>query len=288
MRVAFVGCKGTLTASSNRRIDAYEHDAEFRVLRPFFAERGDELIEVDWRKLDLAQPSFDLLFIRTVYDYTRHVGEFNKFLDTTAAQVSTANDPAIVRWNMDKHYLNELAGKGLPVIESRFIERPTKLAHLYAELRADDLVVKPTFGNSGLGQARYRKAESDPDTLIENGLFVQPFMSSVVNAGEISMIFIGGAFSHALIKQCGPGEYRVHKEYGGTEQPYKPSAAEIELAGQFIDALPARPLACRVDFIRDGKGLLLMELEAIEPFLFPHHEPAFCERVYAACKSFLE
>jgi glutathione synthase/RimK-type ligase-like ATP-grasp enzyme len=288
MRVAFVGCEGTLTTSKNRRIDAYEHDVQFNALRPFFAARGDELTEVDWRTVDLQKSAFDLIFIRTVYDYTQHVDEFQKFLENANAIAAVANQPDIIRWNMNKHYLMELERKGLPVIDSLFIERPTRLGDIYAQLKTDEVVLKPVVGAWGLGQARYHRDSSDHETVIANDLFAQPFMPAIVESGEISMIFIGGIFSHALVKLCSQNEYRVHKEYGGMERAYTPTASEIATATRFIGALPAEPLACRIDLIRDGGGLLLMEVEAIEPFLFPHYEPAFGERIHAAYQKFLE
>ena len=113
-------------------------------------------------------------------------------------------------------------------------------------------------------------------------------MSSVINEGEISMIFIAGRFSHAVLKRCKPGEYRVQTSHGGTEEIYHPSESEIALGAKFVAALPDVPLACRVDLIHDGRSLLLMELESIEPILYPHFLPNFGEVIHGACCEYLE
>jgi len=51
MKVAYMGCEGTLTTSVNRRIDAHEHDSEFLVLQEVFAHHGDELIPLSFGSL---------------------------------------------------------------------------------------------------------------------------------------------------------------------------------------------------------------------------------------------
>jgi glutathione synthase/RimK-type ligase-like ATP-grasp enzyme len=287
MRVAYMTCEGNLATSKERRVDSYEHDLEFNAMRPAFLAHGDELFEVDWRTFDPQHHAADLIFIRTVYDYTKHVDEFQKFLDKASSATIVANLPEIIRWNMDKHYLNDLSSRGLPIIESMFLDKPLRLADIFAGLTTDEIVVKPVVGSSGLGQVRYHKNKCDPDMIISREMFIQPFMDAIMKSGEISMVFINGHYSHGLIKKCSSGEYRIHKEYGGTEEAYRPSAADIELASRFVEALPAKPLACRVDLIRDGEKLFLMELEAQEPFLFPQHRPDFGEHIYAACKDFI-
>nr|MBP9231582.1 hypothetical protein [Phenylobacterium sp.] len=54
-------------------------------------------------------------------------------------------------------------------------------------------------------------------------------------------------------------------------------------ARTFVTALPVPALACRVDVIPTAHGLLLMELEAIEPHLFPTYGAQLGERVAHAC-----
>lgn len=284
MKVAYLACAECLPDAPDRRVDAYEHDREFEALAPAIAARGGELIAVDWRACDPA--AFHLAFVRTTWDYVEREAEFLAFLDRAAAVTRVANAPELVRWNLSKRYLAELAGRGLPVIPSLFVDRDVPLAEAFDALGCDELVLKPVVGASGLGQARLTRAEATGKTLPPD-LFAQPLIPEIVTWGEVSMIFVDGAFSHAVRKTAADGEYRIHVMHGGAEEAYAPSADEIAVAQAFIDALPAPALAARVDLVPHDGRLLLMELEVIEPHLFPQFGADLGERVAAACEALL-
>src|SRR5690625_2126080 len=58
--------------------------------------------EVDWSQLDLA-------VLRTPWDYSQQPAAFDAWLEHAAARTRVLNQPELVRWNMDRHYLDELA-----------------------------------------------------------------------------------------------------------------------------------------------------------------------------------
>ena len=96
---------------------------------------------------------------------------------------------------------------------------------------------------------------------------------------------IDGERSHALIKRAKKGDYRIQSLYGGTEERIPPSEADIEAARNVLSVLEEAPLYARVDMIRGGEGdLLLMELELIEPYLYPLQADALGEMFAAALK----
>lgn len=97
------------------------------------------------------------------------------------------------------------------------------------------------------------------------------------------MIFIDGQFCHAVRKVPAAGEYRIQVIHGGSEIAYTPTYSEIATAQAFIDALPVPALAARVDMVPHQAQLLLMELEVIEPHLFPTFGPDLGSRLAAAC-----
>lgn len=249
-------------------------------MTPDFEARGWSLSEADWRVCDPAQ--FDLLLIRTTWDYVDHEAEFLAFLDRAARLAPVANDPAVVRWNLSKRYLRELADKGLPVIPSLFVEAPTPAAAAFEAFGADEVILKPVVGGGGFGQSRLARAGAE-GVMIQPGQFAQPLVPEIMTAGEVSFIFVDGDFSHAVRKLPGGGDYRIHIIHGGAEQAYDPTAAEIETARTFVTALPVPALACRVDVIPTAHGLMLMELETIEPHLFPTYGPDLGERMARAC-----
>lgn len=193
-----------------------------------------------------------------------------------------ANDPAVVRWNLSKRYLRELAAKGLPVIPSLFVDEPTPATAAFEAFDVDEVVLKPVVGGGGFGQTRLTRAQAQ-GVVIEPGQFAQPLVPQIMTQGELSFIFVDGDFSHAVRKLPGGGDYRIHIIHGGAEQPYASTPAEIEAAQAFVAALPVPALACRVDVIPTPDGLLLMELEAIEPHLFPQFGEGLGERMVQAC-----
>lgn len=211
-----------------------------------------------------------------------HQAEFLAFLDRASRLAPVANDPALVRWNLSKRYLEELGFKGLRVIPSLFVESPVSAADAFTALAADEIVVKPVVGGGGFGQTRLTRAEA-ADVVLQPGQFVQPLIPEIMTEGEISLIFVDGEFSHAVRKLPRGGEYRIQVIHGGSEHAYAPSSAEIEVAQAFVAALPVPALACRVDLVTTAHGPLLMELEAIEPHLFPTYGAQLGERMAEAC-----
>lgn len=249
-------------------------------MTPAFQARGWSLVEADWRICDPAR--FDLLLIRATWDYVDHEAEFLAFLDRAAALVPVANDPSVVRWNLSKLYLRELAARGLPVIPSLFVDAPTPAMAAFEAFGGEEIVLKPVVGGGGFGQTRLTRHQAR-DAVIPPAQFAQPLVPEIMTQGELSFIFVDGDFSHAVRKLPGGGDYRIHIIHGGAEQAHDPGPAEIEAARAFVAALPAPALACRVDVIPTADGLLLMELEAIEPHLFPTYGPDLGERMAQAC-----
>src|SRR6266540_1929930 len=195
-----------------------------------------------------------------------------------AAVPAVWNPPAILRWNSHKGYLRDLAARGVPVVPTRWLARgtPVELAQLLRDVGWSDAVVKPAVSASAHGTWRtsFETAGADQrrlDELLRSGdVMVQPFMSEVRDAGEWSILFLGGRFSHAVLKRpgAGAGDYRVQLEFGGTAATMVPPDTLLADAEAVMAAVPGDPLYARVDGVeRDGR-LVLMELELIEPHLF--------------------
>jgi glutathione synthase/RimK-type ligase-like ATP-grasp enzyme len=106
-------------------------------------------------------------------------------------------------------------------------------------------------------------------------MMVQRFEPAIVAEGELSLIVIDGATTHAIRKTARAGDFRVQDDHGGTVHAHAPSAEERAFAEAAVAACPSLPLYARVDFVRDGGGFRLMELELVEPELFfRFHPPA--------------
>jgi len=78
-----------------------------------------------------------------------------------------------------------------------------------------------------------------------------------------------GQYSHAVIKNAKPGDFRVQDDWGGTVQLYKASEKEITFSKRVLNACKELPLYARVDIFEDNSGeLALAELEIFEPELW--------------------
>ncbi len=100
--------------------DATDLDTEGPLLRA--AARAldlDESVAV-WDDDAVDWSSFDLVVIRATWDYWRQPAAFLEWCDRVATTSRLINDVDVVRWNIDKRYLDDLASAGLPVVPSTF------------------------------------------------------------------------------------------------------------------------------------------------------------------------
>ena len=119
-------------------------------------------------------------------------------------------------------------------------------------------------------------------------MMMQPFLQSISDEGEYSVMLFGGRFSHAIVKRPKAGDYRVQPHLGGSEQPCEPPAGAIDLAHAALGAAPAKAAYARVDMVRDNDGnLAIIELELIEPALWLQHAPDGGDSFAAALRSAL-
>ena len=98
---------------------------------------------------------------------------------------------------------------------------------------------------------------------------IQPYLPSIEQEGEISLIYLAGTFSHAIPKRPQPGDFRVQPEYDGIITAHEPAADERAAADAILAQVDEPLLYARVDLVRDlGGRPVLMELELVEPDLY--------------------
>ena len=190
------------------------------------------------------------------------------------AAVPVANPPAVLRWNTDKSYLAELARAGAPVVPTLAVEAVTAEALAEAADRfGPSLVAKPRVSAGAHRTARIEDGQAMAE-LPEGPALIQPFLPAVGEEGELSLIFFGGHFSHAVTKVAKAGDFRVQPQYGSTLTRVAPPDEALAAARMVLEAAPAGLAYARVDLIRIADGsLALMELELIEPDLYLRHAP---------------
>ncbi|MCF2515896.1 hypothetical protein LVY65_12600 [Sphingomonas sp. G124] len=232
---------------------------------------------------------FDLVMPLVAWGYHLDPPRWHALLDRLEGDGPKVLNPVpLLRWNSNKRYLAELGQKGIAVIPTRLVDALDEAA--LADARAEfgsELVIKPPVSASADGTYRLGPGDPLPASSHQRTMLVQPFLRSVADEGEYSIMLFGGRFSHAIVKRPKAGDYRVQPHLGGTEQPCQPPTGAIELAQAALATAPAEAAYARVDMVRDESGALaIIELELIEPSLWLQHAPdggaSFAETVIAA------
>ena len=257
------------------------------LLQQALKQRGISSVRVDWADRSVDWRKFDCVVFRTTWDYFERFEEFTEWLKQVERQTQVINDPSLVGWNMDKHYLNDLQQKGIPVVPTTYIEKRSvfSLREMLEKIGWGEAVIKPCV--SGAARHTYRvnagnagEVQKTIDPLLkEEAFLLQPFMDEVIRTGEDTLMVIGGTFTHAVRKRAKPGDFRVQDDHGGTVHEYTPTPDQIRLAEQAMAACTPEPLYGRVDMVRNNRGSWqVMELELIEPELWLRYHPNAAER----------
>jgi glutathione synthase/RimK-type ligase-like ATP-grasp enzyme len=256
--------------------DFPELNPDDRPLLAALERRGIEAVPVVWDGGELESERFDGCLLRSTWDYHEKLAAFLTWARRVNERMPLWNPHELVAWNAEKSYLRELAAAGVPTIPTRWLERDGghQLDALLAEEGWEEAVLKPAVD---LGARRLRRARAgDPagqsalaELLAAHDVMVQPFLPSVETEGELSLVYIGGRFSHAVRKVPKEGDFRVQPSWGGSVHPAEAAAADLEIGELALSHLPADPLYARVDLVAGAAGeSLLIELELIEPLLF--------------------
>jgi glutathione synthase/RimK-type ligase-like ATP-grasp enzyme len=246
--------------------------------------RGWQVQAAPWNGPFAPFAAAELVVVRSAWDYHHAGASFAEWLERLERVDGTViNPPRLMRWNLDKGYLIELAQSGAPVVPTR-LARPHGDAFAVAmrELGVDEAVVKPVVGASGDGLSVVcahdaAALEAAAHALGANDALVQPLVPEIRTRGELSLTFLGGRLSHAVVKRPAAGSILVHAERGGTVQAIAPSSRAVAAAA-VLAMLPDAPVYARVDLVERDEGPLLMEIELIEPELFLRHGEGAADR----------
>lgn len=255
------------------------------LLREALRERGAEAASVIWDEEGVEWSGFDLCLVRSTWDYHERQGEFLDWARRVEAATALRNPAAVIAWNSDKTYLRELGAQGVRTVPTVWVSRGSEadLDAILQERGWDEAVVKPVVDLGAKNLHRVRRGTGSnalEEVLQRHDAMVQPFLPSLEEQGESSLIFIDGELSHAARKRPAPGDFRVQAIWGGTVAPAEPEPAQVELAQRVLAQLDEVPLYARVDLVTDLDGNpCLIELELIEPNLYLSTDPGSEKRL---------
>ncbi|HYJ83561.1 MAG TPA: hypothetical protein VEW26_12065 [Allosphingosinicella sp.] len=249
-------------------------------------EAGLEVEARDWANAsDLA--GFDLVLPLLVWGYPFAPRQWAEAVDRWERDgVRLRNPASVLRWNMDKIYLERLAERGAPVVPTRHYTKlsEARLEEAASAFGTDRLVAKPRISSTAWQTIRWSPG-APLDGGPEGEAMVQPYLPEIERSGEVSMIFFGGAFSHAIAKRPQPGDFRVQPEFDGIIAAHRPEKDEHEAAARILAAVEEPLLYARIDLVRGLDGApRLIELELIEPDLYLGYDGQAGARFAAAVR----
>ena len=252
-------------------------DRDLPVLVEALRAAGAEAVAVSWDDEKTDWGGYDLVLIRSTWDYSWRAAEFVAWAERVGRATRLANPAQVVRWNTDKRYLGVLAAAGVPVVPTRYVAAGDPV-----DLPDDhEYVVKPTSGAGARFAARYAPDEHETavrqlERMHAEGLtaMVQPYLTNVDVSGERALLFFGGRYVHASWKGAVLSRgtaYDDDKVSHPDLEPWTATDAELAVAERALAAVPDAPelLYARVDLVDGPDGQpCVMELELVEPNLF--------------------
>ncbi len=275
--------------------DLYKHNVfyEDELVVNALRNEGLNVLRLAWDDKTFNWANTKFALFRTTWDYFDRFHEFSSWLSTVSKKTTLLNSESLIRWNIDKHYLQDLENKGVRITESHFIEKGTtiSLRELHDNLSWQETVLKPCI--SGAARHTYRLNKNNLEAfenifyklISKEDMILQPFQHNIVEHGEVSLVVIDGKFTHAVLKIAKKGDFRVQDDFGGTVHPYKASLEEIKFVEKVVNACNEVPMYARVDVFTDNDGILaLSELELIEPELWFRNNPKAANYLALAIK----
>lgn len=223
---------------------------------------------------DIPWETFDLLILRSPWDYYANSEQFCLWLDSLEQRgVQLANGVQTIRSNIDKEQQLKLLHAGsVPVLPSKgcHTEREVRQACL---ILGPEIVLKPSVSAGGHNTFLFNKRQEESDEKLRKitkkilseapAVLVQPFVESIYK-GECAVVFFKGEFSHAVLRFPGVlGEKKPPVPVTKMPNDWKTAAQAVcnHLGGDEL-------LYCRIDLVEYQGKPYLMEVELAEPDLY--------------------
>lgn len=243
---------------------------------------------------------FDLLVIRSPWDYPERPADFAAWLDRAAAATRVLNTAATVRWNLDKRYLADLDRAGIRVVPTEYAGTADDARAALGAHATGRVVVKPAVSagarDTGLFDASDERALALAERITTAGgiAMIQPEIAELTAGREKALYAIDGVFTHAIAKGAllAPGGGLIGGVYVEHPELVEATAHERAFADDVLRAVASAtgepvPLYARIDTVDSAEfGLVVLEVELVEPALnlhmAPHVIPVVADAIVAA------
>jgi glutathione synthase/RimK-type ligase-like ATP-grasp enzyme len=249
-----------------------EPDHDEAPLLAALADLGQRAALVAWDDPAARLDPFDLAVLRSTWNYHEQPRAFRAWIDAAERATRVINAPSVLRWNMHKGYLRELAARGIQIVPTEFTSvADTSFAAVLDVRGWDDVVVKPAVSAASARTRRFRRDEAVAgqqflaDNVRLGDMMIQRYQRSVATHGERNLIWIDGELTHCIRKEP--------RFAGGSEAVTAVAIDDRDrvFAERVLRAAPPGIAYARIDLMHGDDGEpLLSELELIEPSLhFP-------------------
>lgn len=228
---------GAVTARGNK-VTFYDHT------QCYFESTESSVLNLREAKVVLLRqdPPFNMAYITTT-----HV------LESLAPDVFVTNNPAAVRNNPEKWFVNAFPEFLPPTLISRDIE-----AIIDFRTRHKEVVIKPLYGFGGNAVFHLREDDSNFNSLLEwmSNLSREPFIIQefipAVRKGDKRIIFVDGRVGGAMLRTPASGEIRSNLRAGGSAHKTELTAREQQMCAAIGPELKKRGIIfAGVDVIGD-------------------------------------
>jgi hypothetical protein len=283
--VAIASCRRTADADPR---DLYP-DPDAQPLQAALSIMGASSVLVSWDDPSMAWEDFPRVVVSSTWDSVDRPSEYLAWARSTAAATMLINDLAFIEWNLDKRHQRELASAGVPVVPTVWVDP----GEPWEPPASTQFVVKPSVSAGGRSTARYAASDEAARAHVRalqsagQTVMVQDYLPSIDTDGELNVIFINGAFSHAVRKKAA-----LQVGHGVVERPWErmkwegvavPDARQMEVADSTLAVIRRRmgcyPTYGRVDLINGPAGPVLLEVELIDPYLSLDMDPSAAARL---------
>jgi hypothetical protein len=254
---------------------------------------GATSARVAWDDPRAVWSGFSHVLISSTWDSVDRPDEYLEWTRKVSGETHLVNSGATIEWGIDKVHQCELAAAGVPIIPTTWVAP----GESWAPSGAADFVIKPSVSAGGRNTARYAAGDVAAGAHVQalqlagQTVMVQDYMARIDTQGEINLIYLGGEFSHGVLKMAALKFGR-----GVVDRPWErmawtglvtPSADQLTIADQTIafaaERLGAVPVYGRVDLVEDDSGApRLLELELVDPYLALDLKAGAADRLVAA------
>jgi glutathione synthase/RimK-type ligase-like ATP-grasp enzyme len=241
-------------------------------LQVALAARGFDVAHVSWDDPRSDWSDFDVVFVRSPTGYIERHAEFLGWADRAASATDLWNPVELLRWNVHREYLLDLAARGVQVLPTMLVraEDETTLADVCRGTGWDRAVLKPATAAGGLGVAVAAVDQATGDAALRarqrfGDVVVQPYVPSIHTEGELRLALVRGEAVAAARRAPSEEDFGVqaHKMAAAAEVEPPPEAVDVALAA--LAALGRRTMHARADLLHVDGAWRLAELELVEP-----------------------